>query len=53
MEKEEIKIVEKARFNCAYNENAQNIAIALARAGRFIQLVNENNTLTVVVYERE
>lgn len=47
-----ISIHEVARFKCAYTENAQNIAYALARAGRFVQLQNEDGALVAVIYER-
>lgn len=47
-----ITIHEVARFKCAYKENAQNIAYACARAGRFVQLENEDSDLVAVIYER-
>lgn len=54
MEKTEkpIKIKEIVAFNCAMPENVQAITMALARAGRFVNITGGSSGLIVHIYER-
>ena len=48
-----IKLV--AEFECAIQQNAVNIAVALAQAGRYVRIrgVYQSHTYTVEVWETE
>ncbi len=46
-----IKVKKVAEFGCAYQENAINITIALAQAGRFVKIRKFNSEYIVEIYE--
>lgn len=51
-EKRTIKIKEIASFTCGVYQNAVNISIALAQAGRFVNIINGSSGYIVFIYER-
>jgi len=48
-----VELKKVASFQCAYDENATNICVALAKAGRFVNILRVGGVGFVVeVYER-
>ena len=45
------KVKKVAEFECAIYENAQNIALALAKAGRCVNISGQNSHYLTTVYE--
>lgn len=50
--KNELSVVKVGEYDCMYLENAERIAVALARAGRFVNIITVNGSYVVFVYER-
>lgn len=50
--KEIVSLVKVASFDCAQYQNVLNIGAALAQAGRFVNILKDENFYTVNVYER-